>query len=376
MNILFITPWYPTPENPVWGIFIKDIARAVSLSHDVVILTSGEPRPSLGRLYKIEEALEDNLRTLRLQYRKFYFPLISYLGHRSGALAAVRRLRQSGFQPDIIHAHVFEAGLIAVPIARQLRTPLILSEHSSAFLRGRIRGWNRIKAKYVFNRTSVVCPVSEEMKRHIESLAKRARLRVVPNPVDTSLFSPELRPPASEKKRILVVALLKPVKGIPVLLEALKILKHKRDDFVVDILGDGPQRSDYEQKARDLRLNDDVFFHGLRSKKEVADFMKNCDFFVLPSLYETFGIAVVEAMACGKPVVTTSIGGPADIVTEDTGKLVPPGDSEALTKALIYMLDHFQDFDPIRISMLARSLYSFEAVSRQWDLLYNSLSGQ
>jgi len=377
MNILFVTPWYPTQEKPVLGIFIKDIAKAVSLSHEVVILTSGDPIPSLKRFYQTEATLEENLRVLRLRYRKFPLPLISYFGHLWGAMATVRLLRQEGFQPDIIHAHVFEAGLIAVPLARRFKIPLIISEHSSAFQRGRIRRIEKIKAKYVFNRASVVCPVSEDMKRRIQSLTKRVRLRVIPNPVDPSFFLSEghAEEPlqASAKRHILLVALLKSIKNIPILLEAMTLLKLKRNDFILDIVGDGPQRSDYEQEVRELGLTDYVIFHGLKSKKEVADFMKQCVFLVLPSLYETFGIALVEAMACGKPVIATSRGGPVDIVSEDTGRLVPPGDSEALADAMDYMLDHFGEFDSKKIAGLARSQYSYEAVGRQWNLLYRSL---
>jgi glycosyltransferase involved in cell wall biosynthesis len=233
-----------------------------------------------------------------------------------------------------------------------------------------------LKAKFAFEQADLVCPVSEYLKKHIESYGIRARFHVVPNLVDTSLFTPIEKAFTREdnRKRLLLVALLDPKKGVPYLLKALARLKEKRDDFVLDIVGNGQNRSEYEELASKLGLKDSVHFHGrLETKDEVAEFMERCDVFVLPSLFETFGVVLIEAMACGKPVIATDIGGPNEIVIKEVGELVPPGDSESLAKTIDYMLDHYQEYDSEAIAGYARTRYSYEAVSREWNRVYKAV---
>lgn len=149
------------------------------------------------------------------------------------------------------------------------------------------------------------------MKKYLQPYAPKTRFEVVPNIVDSSIF--KLTNPVvkdnGKQKLILTVGRLEPVKGISYLLEALNLLKMTRKDFFLNIIGGGSIRDELKQKAESLGLNDFVQFHGIKPKVQVAGFMSQCDFFVLPSLFETFGSVIIEAMACGKPVVVTKTGG-------------------------------------------------------------------
>lgn len=144
-------------------------------------------------------------------------------------------------------------------------------------------------------------------------------------------------------------------------------------DFVLEIVGDGPNRSEYENLCHKLELQDVVHFHRLKTKQEVAEFMKECDIFILPSLFETFGVVLIEALACGKPVIATDIGGPNEIVTDEVGKLVPPGNSKALARAIEYMLDHYQEYISENIAQYAQQRYSYEAIGNKWNEIYKSV---
>jgi glycosyltransferase involved in cell wall biosynthesis len=106
----------------------------------------------------------------------------------------------------------------------------------------------------------------------------------------------------------------------------------------------------------DNRLNTICRFAGALTRAQAIQQMQACDIFILPSLGETFGIVLGEAMACGKPVIATRCGGPEYIVTEKTGILVAPRDVTALTDAIIFMLNAYSTFDPehIRQSVLHR----------------------
>jgi glycosyltransferase involved in cell wall biosynthesis len=174
----------------------------------------------------------------------------------------------------------------------------------------------------------------------------------------------------NSKKRLLLVALLVPIKGVPYLLEALAILREKCDDFVLDIVGDGPNRSEYEELTRKLGLQDVVRFHGLKSKQEVADFMRQADIFVLPSEWENLPCVIIEAMASGLPVVATNVGGIPEMVSDEVGILVQPGDARDLAEALGHILEHLDQYQSGKIAGQAKQRFSYTAVSQMLVNLY------
>lgn len=377
LRVLHIAGWYPSQKNPINGIFVKEHVKATALYCDVVVL-HGECTGGMHDVYQVEESMEEGIRTLRIAYRKSPVPRTTSALYIWAVFSVFRKLLKEGFRPDVIHAHEYSAAVPAVLIGRLYGIPVVVTEHYSGFPRGLVRGVERLKAKFAFEHADLVCPVSEDLRRHIERLGIRARFSVVPNVVDTSIFYPSRQETnaCDGRKRLLTVARLIPRKGISYLIEALAKLKTKRDDFVLDVIGDGPNRTEYEKLVRKAGLSDLVCFHGfLKHKSEIAEFMRSCDFFVLPSLFETFGVVLIEALACGKPVIATDIGGPNEIVTQIVGKLVPPGNSEALAKAIEYMLDYYPKYDPNKIARYARERYNPQAVGKEFDRIYRLVLG-
>ena len=121
---------------------------------------------------------------------------------------------------------------------------------------------------------------------------------------------------------------------------------------------------------KELNIIDIVKFHGMKSKEEVAVFMRNCDFYVQPSFYETFGITFIEAMACGKPVIGTEIPVLQEKIGDNTGILVPTKDACALADAINYMLDNYQNYSPEIISQNIINTYSYETVGKKLNDIY------
>ena len=417
LKILFLPSWYPSEKNPVSGIFIKEHAKAASLYNDIVVLYAyPDPSPSFKGLYRISEEEEERIRTIRARYGgilaytarrllasfskpdkindskgnlrgnpildmlkkllRIPFLIINDLFYYWSIFACFRRLVREGWKPDVIHAHILTAGVPAVLLGKLYRIPVIITEHWSAFPLHNLTPFGRMEARFAMNRAEIVLPDSDNLRKSIESYGIKNRFKIVPNVVNNEIFHP---PPSQNglirngSKRILLVALLTPVKGISYLLEALSQLKEERQDFVLDIVGDGPNRIEYEELARKLQLNEIVRFHGLKPKEEVAEFMRECDFFVLPSFYENFGVVYIEAMACGKPVIATNAGGPKEIVNEDIGVLVPPKDVEALIKAIEYMLDNYQNYSTEKIAQYAKKRFSYEAIGKILDEVYKSI---
>jgi glycosyltransferase involved in cell wall biosynthesis len=250
------------------------------------------------------------------------------------------------------------------------RLPFVVSEHSSEWAATGISKGALRRARISLARAALVCPVSEYLRARIEAHGIGARFRVVPNAVDTGLFAPD---PAARSgpARLIAVASLLPAKGVPQLIEAVAGLAGR--EFVLDLVGDGPHRAEYERLAHDAGLGDRVVFHGYQPKPAVAALMQSADFFVLPSLGENLPVAVLEALASGLPVVATRVGGVPELVDERNGLLVEPGDAGALRAGIERMLDGYGDYSPEPIRERAVSRYSLDAVGDAWSAVYRSV---
>ena len=147
----------------------------------------------------------------------------------------------------MIHAHIYSAGFTAILMKMIFRIPVVLSEHSSDFMRATPRRPNMLKARLALQKANIVLPVSRHLMESIKHYRLGRSFRVVPNAVNTELFHPPEDGVEPGKKKILFIGLLKPLKGISYLLDAIGILAGKRHDFVLDIVGDGPGRKDLER---------------------------------------------------------------------------------------------------------------------------------
>lgn len=376
LKILHIAGWYPSQTNPAVGTFIREHVKASALYNNVVVICSEKTEHAVSGLYVIEDEIDDGIRTLRVKYRDFLIPKVTSMFIFLGIFHAFNKLRKEGFVPDVLHAHIYEAGIPAVILGKCNGIPVIITEHSSAFPRKLIRGINRLMARFAFEHANLVCPVSNDLMKHIEAYGIRANFRVIPNVVDTSLFVPRNRTEREHnKKRLLLVAMLTDVKGVPYLIEALKILRTRRSDFVLDIIGDGPRRHEYEMMVKRLGLNSVVRFYGFKPKHDVAEFMRNADVFVLPSLWENLPCVIIEAMASGLPVVATNVGGIPEIVNNEVGVLVPPRDADALAHALDSMLQNINTYSSQKIAAYAAQRFSYEVVGKILTDLYNQVLG-
>ena len=365
-RVLVVPKWYPWPELPVFGAFCREHARALATRHDVVVLASlATPRPGFA-LFQLEDGVEDGIRTLRVRYRRPFLRPLAMGCQLLGMLAAWRRLRREGWRADVVHAHVFEAAPPALVLGRLSRAPVVVTEHYTGFQRGLVNGYDRTIAKLSFERADLVAPVSEELAGHLRELAPRATFDVVPNVVDTAVFSPpDDRPPAGA--RLLNVAALAEKKGHRHLLAALAELP----DATLDVVGDGELRDELERQAAALGLDGRVRFLGERSKEEVAELMRSADLFVLPSLAENLPVVLIEAQASGLPAVATAVGGVPELVDDAAGILVPAADPAALAAAIRAALD--RSFDSAAIATQAHDRYGYDAIATRWTAIYQRL---
>jgi glycosyltransferase involved in cell wall biosynthesis len=287
-------------------------------------------------------------------------------------LATYRAIRL--IRPDVIHAHwLIPQGLVASLAGLITRTPFVVTAHGGDVyglkggLRDALKGW-------VMSRATRVTAVSEDLRRSMEEVASSstASIEVIPMGVDTSLFQPRSKEVVPGEQQdwsgptLLFVGRLAEKKGVAYLLEAMPSILRRFPDARLQIIGDGPLRGPLELQAALSGVAGRVEFLGGLPGQRLPAYYRAADVFIAPSIVagggdtESFGVVIAEAMATGCPVVASDVGGIRDLVTAETGILVPQRDPAAIAAAVADLLD-----DDARRRRLARS--ALERVRARFD---------
>lgn len=373
LRVLFLTGWYPTASQPVGGIFVRELAHAAATRVDVAVLHCIGPDPHCRDLWKFEEEreyeLSEGLPTYRVACRSTTIPGLSYAIYVTSIFRAMRRIRASGFRPDLIHAHSYEPGFPSVLLGIYHRIPIVISEHYSGFAQNALTSRELLKARWAFAHATRVLPVSGALQLALQGAGVRGRFQIVPNTFDPAVFAPGGSKPKSDgPKRLLFVGRMVPIKRLPDLLRAVARLSAS-DAWHLDIVGDGPDRVACEHLADKLDITERVTFHGTKTKTEIATLMRNADLFVLPSQWENMPCVLIEAQASGLPIVASSVGGIPEVVNGGTGILVAPGDVPGLADGITRTLARLPSYDAQDLARNAER-YSYESVGNLCATIY------
>ncbi|MDD2331802.1 MAG: glycosyltransferase [Candidatus Cloacimonetes bacterium] len=257
---------------------------------------------------------------------------------------------------DLIHSHFAQPNAIAVRLlAYDLGIPYIITEHKGAieeYFKSLI-----LKAelgKAYADAKAVVC-VSDFLATTLkQTYPTLDNISILPNCLHSVSYP--LKPQTTIPNRLVFVGNLVPDKGLQFLLPALKRLRMKGLELSLNIIGDGSYRGKLEFLSRELGIQTEVQFLGARDNAEIPALLHNADILVLPSRIESFGIVLIEAMACGLPVIATKCGGPQSIVTQNTGLLVNPSSVDALEQGISELISNWNSYVPetIRQEFIAR----------------------
>jgi len=300
-------------------------------------------------------------------------------------LSAVRRLIRD-YQPDVLHTHTAKAGFIGRLAARLEGVPVVVHTfHGHVFkgYYGALKSYafvllERLAARWA----DTIITLTDSLRRELVDeyhITRKGRVTVLPLGLDlepfanvehkTGAFLREWDIPANVPV-VGIVARLAPVKNIYLFLDAAKlVLKHKPDVRFL-IVGDGAERNALCDHAEALGIMDQVTFTGWR--KHTAAVYADLDVKVISSKNEGTPVTLIEALSAGCPVVATNVGGVSELLDGGAlGKLVPPGDADAMAAAIIETLDNPPDTAPAREAMLER--YSIDRLVRDIDGLYQGL---
>jgi glycosyltransferase involved in cell wall biosynthesis len=303
--------------------------------------------------------------------------------YHAGIRKLVQELRRS-FSFDLIHAHfTYPDGVVAVHLGRRYGVPVIITEQVpwGPWMMDNYPAVRRYSTWAAAHSVYVIA-ISESVRTSIERYTgKRNNLVVIPDGVDGSIFTTSSNGRRRIRNRLVFVGAVRPVKGVDVLLKAVRLLADKAREVDVVLVGEayyGPYRQEelrLQRMVTELKLEDRVRFAGKQPLAELVRCMQESAVLVLPSRAESFGMVLVEALACGTPVVATRCGGPEDIVNEQVGVLVPPEDPEALARGIEYVLEHRADYDPARLRAHALENFGLDSIARRLEDLYNRALG-
>ena len=388
MNICQVVPYFPYREHinsqqvekgyHIGGVerHVYHISRELSQrGHNVTIITTKSPDHD-----KLSEIESFNVQrvpiTLRIYNSHVPFRVVKYF---------------DPCQYDVIHAHTPVPAIADLAALRNIvkKRPFVLTYHND-ITKGGIFGsiisaiYNKSVGKFLLQHSDIIISTTKSYAVNSKQLSKYLhKIRVIPNGVDDKVFSPKLDGSRVREKYglkedckiVLFVGRLDYYKGCEYLVEAFSIVVKRMKNAHLILVGSGPLEERLREIANELNITDDISFAGYVKDEDLPYYYAACDVFVLPSisLYEGFGIVQLEAMACGKPVITTTLPGVREVDVDGVATVhIPPKNKQKLAEAIIKILK--DDDLATRLGKNGRELivkkYSWSKVAKAIEQVY------
>lgn len=362
-----MSSWYPNKKDPLDGNFVQNHARAVATKLPVTVLFATSLKNLTAR-YSVETTVQNQLTEIRVYFKWHPWKFIRFVRTLNAYFLGLKKVAPF----DIIHANVFfNSGILATLIGTWKSKPVLVSEHSSWFNTvEKIPFWKRKMLQIFQKNIRFFMPVSKSLgNKLIELGVDPVKIDPVPNVIDTSVFNYKpMR--ANAKTTFLHVSNFKEHhKNIAGLLRAIKALDKLGHNFQFIFVGDGDIEA-LKGKSHKLRIDTNkIMFHTTKIGAYLASFYQTADAFVLFSRYENLPCVILESLCCGTPIITTRVGGIAEIIDKN-GFLIESEDEKALFEAMRSFIENKQTFSKQEIASNAQKLYNIQAIGSKLMELY------
>lgn len=368
MKVLFVSEWYPHRYDAMMGLFVQKHAMAVvSQGVDVCVLYLHHDNHI--RTREITDQTTNGVREIIVYYPNRYF---------SALRAGWKYVRKNWGMPEVCQLNVItKNALLPLWLKWCHHIPYVIVEHwtgyltsTSAFQNSNL--FHRLLSKLAARQAKAVLPVSTDLMRSMQQCGlKNNNWQVINNVVDDFFYN---RPTIKRTNNIFnllhISCFDEPHKNVCGLLRAVRQLANTRSDFVLTIVGTG---LDYEQVrayADTLKFPPNVLrWTGELTPQQVAEQFDLADAFVLFSNYENAPVVISESLATGTPIISSNVGGIAEMVPNECGCLVPAGDEEQLKRTINNMLDQHNMYNRNTIRLHGQQ-YSFESVGKRLVTIY------
>lgn len=373
MYIMIISRGYPTNKYKMNGIFEFDQAKALAKAGCKVVFAAIDVR-SIRRWRKWgmerHEIEGVNVYVLSIPGGRLPKGILHKVTSIGLSILYKHILKELG-KPDVLHAHFTDVGYAALKLKQQIKVPLVITEHSSLIMKPVIEKQLFHTAISAYVQADTVVAVSPALANVINEKFNIKTL-YVPNIVDTSIFTYTTRG-SSRTFNFVSIGNLIYGKRMDLTIEAFYKAFRDFPDVTLTIFGEGNERSKIEGIIKKYCLENRVKLMGMCSREVIKEKLKNSDCFVLASRAETFGVAYIEALASGVPVIATMCGGPEVFVHEENGCMIPVDDFDALVSVMKYMYRNSKVFDREKISSEIKLKFSPEFVSEKLLEVYKEI---
>lgn len=392
-SLLVISHMYPSESHKTSGIFVHDQVKMLRrYGIDARVLTGGaayctsnpikmirmikawQRSPSIWDKYDTVPVLRFPhivLNSFSLRYHAECYTL--------GASRYIKSIQKSlsAFPFQLIHAHTsFLDGSAAKKLAATYTVPYIITEHTGPFDVITRTPHIKKKTKQAMSASAHLIAVSQaladDMQQKIKSISP-IKYSIIPNLVDTDTFNVTPIPSKREVIDILWVGHFVPIKRVPVLLEAMSIALKCNPNLRLKLVGEGEGLLESKRLCRHLKLSNYVTFFGQATRHDLPKMYSESDFLVISSALETFGVVAIEALSCGRPVLTTCCGGPEGIITEPALGQIVGVSAVSLAKGILDMAKRKKAFNAEYIRTRAQERFSSDQVYKQLKNIYDSV---
>lgn len=340
---LFVVPgWYMSPKSPQNGIFFKEQAQMLQHFGNEVLLidcTERSRRDYFARdNFLIKKYEDEGLPVYQLCYPNLFLTKTPHLKrelakHRFKKIYDIA-VKENG-EPDGVICHGFIMGNNVIS-SQVVKCPVIVIEHSSYVLNKKLTRFQVQMLTEDISKAKAFLCVSDALKKSVLEMTSfhEDRITVLPNPLNSIFDGYRNRKDINSFRFICVSTINAESKGIRTLIEAFCTAFPESDSVELVILGDGKDYSDMKKLIDSKGRRKQISMPGRVSREIVKEYLCQSDVFVLASKYETFGIAYIEALASGLPVITQSNGGSDQIITEENGILLAEGTVDTYSNAM------------------------------------------
>ena len=367
MNILHLLSWFPTPDDPTLGNFCVRMIDALPEDCHSVILSVCDSK-NMTKSFDIKEIKGAHHTHVQIYIRPPKVHAIRKLKMLRMYQYGLNYIKKRFFEPDLIHLHVaYPLGQVALLWKKLFGYKYVLTEHWTIYQpqnKDVLVGGLKKKIVKIANNAELIMPVSFDLQHCMEGHGVKNRFKVIYNLVNTDMFRlGEAK--TEQKKRVLHISTLRDeAKNFSGILRTIERLRQQRDDFELHVIHDY-EAPEFKALVKERNLSDCVIFHGKKTSAEVAEAYQQADFFVLFSNFENLPCVIVEAFASGVPVLSTAVGGIAEIVSPERGILIPQGDENALLHGMYTLIDHCHEYDTEAIRDYAIKTFAAQNIGLQ-----------
>lgn len=374
MKIWIIGRSYPTPQNKMRGSFELEQAKMLAKhGHNVtylaVILHPVNKVKKWGFVYFEDDAIQVYTDSIFWTPERMHIHPKLLLKKSWSTLFSKAESEQG--MPDVIHIHYpgMNGNPAVVAEYKQRGAKIVTTEHWTKVLTDSMDAYQRKQLIDFSEIADEILCVGEPLKKAIQSITHTEKeIKIVPNVV-SDLFLPSANKERKKEYHFIAVGRLAPVKQMDLIAETFAKTFREVPDVFLDIVGDGSERKKIERIIRQYHMSKQIHLTGTLSREDTAQKVSRSDCLICFSRLETFGVPVIEAWACGIPVIASDALGFLEYWGNELGCVVPSGNTGELSKAMKQIRE--QRFDRAYIHNFARKYFSEETV---YNLLMENYS--